>query len=124
MRIAFLLLPGAALAAEEAPSCDFSMAFSHMQTITAKCCSGDSAGTTCQSEHPDIDNVCSRDCGLAYEPFIDQCGETLKAAGMGWDGLDDFYINCLEALYPPGRSLFASCAAPSASIVSVFLLTD
>ena len=66
--------------------------YQHMQIITAQCCPGDTASRTCADGHPTSANACPLECGQVYEPFIDECGETLKAAGMGWDGLDDFYL--------------------------------
>ena len=95
--------------ATDSSNCDFTTAFQHMTTVQATCCTGEDASTTCQTGHPGAENRCSLACGQAYEPFIDECGDTLQAAGMGWDGMDEFYLNCLEVLYPPG-ACGRSCA--------------
>ena len=91
-----------ALGQDATAACDFATAFDHMTAITASCCDGATTGTTCNGGHPGLDNTCSLPCGRLYEPFLDQCGDTLRAAAMDWPGMGDFYINCLEALYPPG----------------------
>ena len=87
--------------------CNIADLFGHLTDITtnADCTAGCAGGSgQCPAQwYPGRADTCSAECGRVFEPFWDQCGEMLVAAGMGgMDEMSIFYDHCLETLYPPG----------------------
>ena len=87
--------------------CDIGTVFAKLMEIKSNpdCTAGCAGGSgQCPAQwYPGQADTCSAECGRVFEPFWDQCGEMLVAAGMGgMDEMSIFYDHCLETLYPPG----------------------
>ena len=105
------------------PVCDFATMLQHQQNVENVCC----IDNNCHgSTTPIAISECPLTCGKTFEPFWDDCGKPIKAMGMAGQvcvyqkqgiaksyavtlltcanlQMDDFYINCLVTLYPPGK---------------------
>ena len=86
------------LACKLIPTCDFASMIEHQQTVQQVCCTGDNCrGSTT----PIAISECTVQCGQVFEPFWNDCGTQINAMGVAGQ-MGDFYINCLETMYPPG----------------------
>eukprot|EP01047_Picozoa_sp_COSAG01_P066868 COSAG01_NODE_9319_length_2484_cov_33.030608_1_plen_554_part_01 len=72
----------------------------HLNDIAAACCPGNDCTAT---RYPPANGTCSAQCAAVVEPFWESCSNFLGALNMIPTGFDQFYINCMITLYPPGH---------------------
>jgi hypothetical protein len=81
-------------------TCALGTLTAHLNDIAAVCCPGNDCTAT---TYPGANGNCSAQCAAVVEPFWDSCSNFLGVLNMIPTGFDQFYINCMITLYPPGH---------------------
>jgi hypothetical protein len=81
-------------------TCALGTLTAHLNDIAAVCCPGNDCTAT---TYPGANGTCSAQCAAVVEPFWESCSNFLGALNMIPTGFDQFYINCMITLYPPGH---------------------
>jgi hypothetical protein len=80
-------------------TCPLASLQNHLVEIANVCCPGNDCSAT---QYPPANGTCNAQCAAVVEPFWDSCSNLLGALNMLPTGFDQFYINCMLTLYPPG----------------------